>query len=271
MNRTTATNTLPTLIAALLSACAVAAVAGGCAGPLSPQARQLLESTYASYDAGDDALTISRATEFLAANASSPRAAEAWYLKGMAECRSSDRAAARQDLQAALDGASAPEVRAKAALALADLAHEDGDMALAENMYRAAVADAEEGSETSGRARYRLGCVLQRQGRWKEADSEFDRVVFLFADADLASAAARRTHGSAWTVQAGAMTTSAAADTLAKALQARGTDAEVAPAVVAGKPVFVVTSGRFATHEEAVAHLPAVSQVRADAFVTVTR
>jgi len=255
----------------VISTVAQFAALSGCNGPLTPEAKELLLATYASYEAGDDALTVSHADEFLSANASSPRSAEAYYLRGMAKYRSMDKAEAEEDISIALKRAADDEVRANACNALGDMAYDRQDMAAAESMYRDAIEYAQEGSQTSGRARYRLGCVLQRQGRWEDADPHFDRVVFLLPDTDLATAAARRTHSRAWTIQAGVFRKATKAEELAKVLTSQALPAEVVPIVLNSEPAYVVRSGTYPTYEQATGNAAMVQKTQEDAFVTTSR
>jgi len=250
-------------------------VAPGCNDQLSPQAMGLLRSARDSYDAGDNVAAASKLDTFLAENATSSKAAEAFYLRGMARLKTSDRAGAKQDLQSAIaktgDKASDKALRAKARVALGDIAYDDGDMALAENMYRQALEDFGPGAKPSGHAHYRLGCVLQRQGRWKEADVQFDRVVFLLPGTGLARKSARRTHGTSWTIQAGLYKSKVRAAAVARSLSGKHLSAAVVAIIAENRPMFVVRVGRFATYEQAAAMLPQVRHKQKDAFVTPTR
>jgi len=246
-------------------------ICSGCGGPLSPQARQLLQESYDVFQEGDYQAAIVKLDTFLADNAGSSRADEAYYLRGLARRRTDDQAGAKADLNLAIAATQNKELRAKALVALGDLAYEGDDMALAENMYRQALADIQQGRRPSDHAHYRLGSVLQRQGRWTEADVQFDRVVHLFGDSKLGRLAARRTHCTAWTIQAGAYTSKRRADLAAKRLRDKKLPAVTEAILRDGKPLFLVLVGRFATYERAAADLHQTKTHKPDAFILTTR
>ena len=243
----------------------------GCTGQLTPQAKKLLESSWASYKAGDDAATIEKLNGFLEANAKSPQADEAYYLRGLARHRRKELDGAKADLQTAFDRSKDKQLRAKAAVALGELAFEADDMALAENMYRRALSEAEADKEPADQAYYRLGCVLQRQGRWEQADAQFDRLDYLFPKSELAKLAGRKIRCTAWTHQAGSFSDKSRADAEAKRLKERNLPAESKSIAQDGRLVHVVQVGRFATYEQAAAAVGKTKQHQADAFITVTR
>ncbi len=193
----------------------------GCSGPLSPQAAELLTNCYTLYEKGDDAAAAQNLDLFLRDNSTSSRSDEGYYLRGLIKARTGDPEGARRDLNSALSKTSNKELRTNALVALGELAWEAGDLALAENTLRQALVYAELGKKPSDQAHYRLGCVLQRQGRWKDADVQFDRVVYLFSDSKLGQLAARRTHCTAWTIQAGAYERERHAAVTVEALRAK--------------------------------------------------
>jgi len=243
----------------------------GCNGQLSPQAKELLLSSYSAYERGDDRATIRYASMFLKDNARSRRADEAHYLRGLAKYRTKDAAGAKEDLNAALDGTKNQSLRGKALTALGDLAYDADDMALAEQMFRQALAYIEPGKKPGDHAHYRLGCVLQRQGRWRAADLEFDRLIEQYRRSDLVPLASRRTHAGAWTVQAGVYQAKARADKAAAALSAHALPARAEPIPAEDELRFVVRVGRYPTYAQAVRMLPKVKRHVGDAFVFPAR
>jgi len=261
------THKIETVTMALV--CALCMLAG-CQGHLSTQAKQLLQSSYDRYAAKDDLAVIRQTDAFLAENAGTGRANEAYYLRGMAKKRIGD-AGAKEDLQAAASKTKNADMRARAKVALGDMAYDEDDMALAENMYRQALGDIEQGQKPSDHAHYRLGCVLQRQGRWHDADVQFDKVGYLFPDTELARKSALRTHCVVWTIQAGAFADKSRADAVAKGLSSENLPALSHAVVRDGKLMFLVQLGRFATYEQAAAALPRAQSRHTGAFVTPAR
>ncbi len=241
-----------------------------CTGPLSPEAKQLLQDGYTLYEAGDDAAAIEKLDSFLRENAKSSRAGEAYYLRGLAKHRRKDLSGAKADLNSAVARAENKELLVKALLAMGELAYQTDDMALAENMYRQALGEIKRGQKPSDQAHYRLGCVLQRQGRWAEADLQFDRVVYLFEGSKLAQLAGRRVRCTAWTIQVGAFKRKDRAASAGKRLREEKIPVIHKAILYDGRPLFVVQMGRFATYEQAMAELPAIQDHTPDAFVVPT-
>ena len=242
----------------------------GCNGQLNPQAKDLLRSGYDMYGRGDDRETVRRMDAFLQENGRSSRADEGYYLRGLAKYRLGDRPGAEADLNEALGRTERKDIRVGARFALGEMAYEDGDMALAENAYRQALADIEPGQKSAERVYYRLGCILQRQGRWRDASGQFRRLRHHFVDSELAKRAGRRVNGDAWTVQVGAFRAKSRADAVAAELRGKGFQAFSQPVPEDSTLLFVVQVGLYPTYEQAVAALGGVQQTQSDAFVTVT-
>ena len=243
----------------------------GCVKTVSPEARQLLIDSKAAYARGDDETVIRQTTTFLGGHADTNLADVAYYLRGLAKYRRKDTSGAREDLKAAVTATQRKDVRLGALKALGDLAYETGDMAWAESLYGQALKDIETGKPPADEVRYRLGCVLQRRGRWSAADEQFDRVVHVFAGTEIAGRAERRLRCLAWTVQAGAFARQAHAH--AEALRLRGLklQAVARPGSPGPKLYFVVQVGLYGTYEQAAAVLPSVRRHCRDAFITPTR
>ena len=249
----------------------VALGALGCQGPLSPQARALLLRGYQAYEKGDDGSAIADMDAFLADGANARRRDEAHYLRGLARYRSKDLDGARVDLLEAQRRTEHRELRAKASSALGDLAWDGNDVLGAEQMYRVTLENTEESEPTFGHASYRLGCVLQRQGRWNEADLQFSRVVYRLEGTVLAKRAGRRIHARTWTIQAGAYEAKASGDAAAAKLRAKNMAALVRAVQHDGRLLYVVLVGKYPTYERALAALPKVRAEHDDAFMTVAK
>lgn len=252
-------------LATLLLACV------GCQESLSPQAKQWLQSGYTASAAGQHQAVITNADAFLSEYGRSKRADEAYYLRGLAKYHLGDPSGAREDLKAALARTNKPELQGKAALALGDLAWEADDMTTAVDMYQMALDHMDRSVRPADHAAYRLGCVLQRLGRWREADLPFSRVMELFPDSELANRSSRRVHGRAWAIQLAAFADRGGAQDKVNALAGQGVQTSVLPAMGDSKPTFVVQTGRYPTWEQATAALPSIKRLQPDAFVTATR
>jgi tetratricopeptide (TPR) repeat protein len=260
-----------TWIVVLAGACVVLCGSAGCVLPVSPEARQLLVDGRAAYDRGDDPAVLRQTNAFLAQHARSSLSDVAYYLRGLAAYRQQNLPAARADLQAALAATTRRDIRLGSQKALGDLAYEDGDMGAADSFYRQALAECEGGARPSDEIGYRLGCALQAQGRWGEADEQFDRVAHVFAGSEIARRAERRLRCVAWTIQAGAYEKKATADAEAVRLRAAHLPANTRPVVVGDKLRFFVQAGWYDTRDKAAALLPAVRKARPDAFIIPSR
>jgi len=243
----------------------------GCNGQLPPEARDLLQKANTAHDAGDNAETIRLMDDFLGRYEGLRGDAEGYYLRGAAKVALKDHAGARTDLAQAVDRAREGDVRGKALVLLGEMAFQADEMAAAENHFRDALEALGQGRPPVDRAHFRLACVLQRQGRWEEADRQFDRLIYLFDRTELARLAGRRIRCRAWAIQAGAFERKGGAETLAERLRRAGLSATVTYTLVDGRAMFLVLVGRHATYEQAAAALPSVGARQQDAFVTVTR
>ncbi len=255
----------------LVAAAALGVVVGGCVQPVTPEARKLVADARAAYDRGDDPAVVRDTTTFLDRYAQTDLADVAYYLRGLAHYRRKDLSAARADLKLAASRAERRDVRVGALKALGDLAFDAGDLEWAETLYREGLAAAAPRRPPADEIRYRLGCTLQRQGRWAQADEQFDRVVYVFADTEVARRAERRLRCLGWTVQAGAYARQDSARAEAARLRKAGLAAATKSAMLDGKLRFLVHVGRYGRHDEAAGALPAVRRLRSDAFVTPTR
>ena len=242
-----------------------------CNGPLTPEAEKLLESGRLAYKQGDDNGAVRKMDLFLKDWAKSRQADEAYYYRGLAKYRTHNLPGAREDLQAALDRTRRKAVRVGAMVALGDLADDTDDTAAAEKVYLDVLKDIDRDKKPADHVCYRLGCTLQRQGRWKDADAYFDKVIYLFNGTELAGRAQQHVRCKAWTIQAGAFEAKPRADAAAAALRREGLDASSQPALRDGKPVFLVNVGRYPTFRQAAADLSKVRRHCNDAFVTTTR
>lgn len=262
--------TIRPLTAALVWMCAGL---GGCTPGLSEQGKKLCDSALASFEKGDYPGTIRDMDAFLKDNASSSVAGRAYYLRGLAKYRLGtppQRQAAKEDFGKALAKTKDSAVRANSHTALGDIAWEAGDIAEAEKMYRQALAYCEQDAPPADHAYYRLGCALQRLGRWVDADSQFNRVVQFFPDSEFGVRAGRRAHARRWTIQAAACRTKKPAETFAETLRRQNLPAVCRVHLRGQEPLFVVEVGRYRTYEQAAAMLANVRQHEQGAIVTVT-
>ena len=250
--------------------CALAMlVIAGCGGEAPRQGRVLLRESQNSLVRRDYKDTIGKADRFLREYGGTREAGRAYYLRGKAKLSLSNAADAKADLREAVSRSGNGDVRANARLALGQMAFDSGQMILAEELYREAAADIEVGKPPGDHAHYRLGCVLQRRGLWRQAELEFRQVVEYFANTELARRSSRRVNAAAWTVQAGAFGDEARAASLVKKLRTGGLAPDVEPVLGKSGPLFIVVVNRYGTYQQAARALNSVKKHQADAFVTV--
>jgi tetratricopeptide (TPR) repeat protein len=239
--------------------------------PMTVESVSLLREGKGAYETGDDRLSVDRLTAFLTRFERTTDADEAYYYRGLARYRLGEMSGARTDFAAAVERTRRPDLRARATLALGDLAYEEADMVSAEQMYRLAIDDLDRSEPPTDHALYRLGASLQRQGRWGEANVVFDELIGDFWDSPLADRARRRIRASGWTVQAGAFRTRTRADALAANLRGGRFEPFIVPESVDGELYYLVRIGRFRAYEAAGEILGDVQRVAGGAYVTVTR
>jgi tetratricopeptide (TPR) repeat protein len=224
-----------------------------------------------AYHIGDDSLTVEHTTAVLNETQSGDGATQAYYLRGMARYRQKDFDAAEEDLQAAHRLSRDDVLAAKAADALGELAYLRGDLVGAAARFQETVERLPKGRPPTDHAHFRLGCILQRQGRWRDADIHFQRIMLLFDGSPLAELARRRALARAWTIQVGSFRKKANADAEAQRYEEFDLPMTVSPGILDGKPVFLVQLGRWDDHAAAQRALPTVRAVAPEAFVSVTR
>lgn len=255
-------------------AAAMLCVAGtglGCNGHLSLRAKALLHSGNEAYKQGDYQTTVAEMDAFVKEVGRSRRAGEGYYLRGLAKLKLNDTKGAKVDFDQAAERTQDRQIRAHCLNALGDMAWDEDDMDQAAGCYAEALESTDRGRKPADHSQYRLGCVLQRQGKWHDADLRFSRLDYFFRGSELAMRAARRINCRAWTVQAGAFSDKGSADTAAEKLRRAKLPATVEPTLSREKLIFVVQVGRYAAYEQAVGALEGVRQHVDDAFVITTR
>ncbi len=249
----------------------VAGTGLGCNNHLSLTAKALLHSGNEAYKRGDYQTTVAKMDAFVKEAGRSRRAGEGYYLRGLSKLKLSDTKGAKVDFGQAAHRTNNRQIRAHSLNALGDMAWNEDDMDRAGKCYAGALESTDRGRKPADHSHYRFGCVLQRQGRWLDADLQFSRLDYFFRGTELAMRTARRTNCRAWTVQAGAFNEKDRADALAEELRGKNLAATVEPLLGRQKLNFIVQVGRYAAYKEAVEALAGVKLHVNDAFVVTTR
>ncbi len=246
-------------------------VLAGCNGPLSPEAKQLLTQARTAYDRNDNGAVVSLTGRFFQEHPDSIALDEAHYLRGMARFRLAEYPAAVADFKRALDVTDRDSIRALAYTQLGEIAFMRNELDRAEQFTRAALEHTDPAKPPADKALYRLGCTLQRQGKWVQADERLGKVTFWFRGSELARRAKRRISARAWTVRAGTFTQRRFAEAAVRELRKAKLSPQLQVEVREGKLVYLVEIGRFQEYALAMAQLAAVRPHQGDAFISVTR
>ncbi|MCE5277673.1 MAG: SPOR domain-containing protein [Planctomycetaceae bacterium] len=245
--------------------------ASGCASGLSPQAQSLLDEGHKIYRKGDYKGTIEKMNVFIDQVGGSKKAYEGYYLRGLARLQLGDQAGARNDFVAAVDRGGSDPIMADSLNKLGDMAWQENNMDVAGGRYAAALMHVQPGEKPADHSYYQLGSVLQRQGKWSQADQQFSKLGFYFPAGELSQKAAARINSRAWTVQAGLYAQKSQAQQAAERLKKTGMPARVEPAMNNKTVSFVVQVGRYQSYQEVLKALERVRQDVSDAFVATTR
>ncbi len=243
----------------------------GCNGDVSPQARLLLAGGKEELRKGNHARALQDLDAFLREASGSRLAGEGYYYRGRAKLAGGDRAGAREDFTLAAGTLTDKSLAAEAMLALGRLTEESGDLPSAERLYRQCLEKLELGQRPGDEALLCLGMVLQKQGRWAEADAPLDRLIHVFAGSPRAEEAGRRVRCTAWTIRAALLPARPVAAEAADALARAGLPAAVREVIEGGRLAFSVEVGRYSVYAQAYAALGEVRAHAAKAEIVETR
>lgn len=243
----------------------------GCGQEISPHLQQELASGTQAYNAGNYGEVIRHANAVLQETHSGQAAAQAWYLRGMARYEQDQLQAAREDLEQALEEADEASLSVKAADALGEIAYRDDDLPTAAGYFQTVLDRGEPTEPPADHAHYRLGSIYQRQSQWEQADLHFQRLIYHFPDSDLAELASQRSGARHWTIQAGSFTERDNAMSASKLFPITGPQPFVEPFIRDSQRVYLLMVGKWTRYDQAAAALPAVRDVKPDAFLNVVR
>jgi tetratricopeptide (TPR) repeat protein len=202
---------------------------------------------------------VQQLTQYINAVGTSPEAARAYYLRGVALAELKQGAQARQDLQRAAQFPGQPDVCWRACSVLGTLDYEDGRWPEATRHYEA-VAQIAPQEPPKDLFLFRLGACYERTGRWENARRTFRRIVDEFPQSSVASDALRRVQLGAdhFSVQCGVFSSLTNAENLVRQLEQDGFAPTVQREPRNGVMVYVVQVGRFNKYEYALQELARV-------------
>ena len=153
--------------------------------------RQLVDAADLLQQGSSDAQAVEQLERFIDAFPRSYEVAEANYLLGTSRVRTNQFAKAQENFESALARADVPILEHYVRLSLANLAFERQNYAQA-GKYYGRYLDHLPRREPFQLAYYRYGLSLQALGRWKHADVQFSRVLYLFPQADILPSVQKR-------------------------------------------------------------------------------
>jgi tetratricopeptide (TPR) repeat protein len=228
----------------------VGLVLGGCGRQkMTPEAVVLLEAGMVAYEMDDPAVASQKMDAFLVEYPRTDRVDEAYYYRGLARLETGDVEGARQDFEMVLTTARDVDRRAVTLALLGDIAVSDGDMTTGEARYRQALDDFRRDVRPRDEVLFKLGTLLQREGRFAESDLFYNQLVGDFPGTALSREAEGRVHCDHWTLWVATCRTQAEARLVA---QAAGGEATIRPARREGELVFHVRVGSVPTYVEGV-------------------
>lgn len=196
-------------------------------------------------------------------------AAEAYYLRGLCRVRRGEFDAAVGDFNLAINKSDRRELTARARASLAAIHYRRSEWERAASLYADAVNDLPKEPPTD-QIRYYAGVAMQRAGRWDEAARQFAMILHEFGNRPIANEARRmsRWGHDYFAIQLGAFGTSANAEKVAAAFRSRNLgDVKVEYMPRDSQSMWIVLTGAYKTHTEAVSALTGVRRYQSDAYI----
>jgi tetratricopeptide (TPR) repeat protein len=231
---------------------AILLFAAGCGPQLKPQQRALLDEARAAYDQQRYPVAISKLDAFLGQVKDHPAAGDAYYLRGLSQARSGQRASAYADLRSCVTVSDDSETVWRAYMLLGTMYFEDERWDDGLQALRAA-AERMPDRAPKDTVLARLAMCFERTGRWVEARERYAQIAQRYPSGPYGDWARRRQllKPDHFAVQCGAFSQSRNADTLVAGLKSRGFPAQVRSEPRERGTMQVVLLGRYASYEEA--------------------
>lgn len=236
----------------LCHAAALLLLAAGCGPQLKPQQRALLNEARAAYDQQRYPVAISKLDAFLGEVKDHPAAGDAYYLRGLSQARSGQRAQAYADLRSCVTVSDDGQTIWRAYMLLGTMYFEDERW---DDGLQALRAAAERMPDRAPRDTVlaRLAMCFERTGRWIEARERYAQIAQRYPSGPYGDWARRRQQlkPDHFAVQCGAFSQPRNADTLVAGLKARGFAAFARSEPRERGTMQVVLVGPYAGYDEA--------------------
>lgn len=247
---------------------AVASLAGSGCYRLPEAAVRQIRHAHQAYRHREYARCERLASPVIAAHATAPDTAEAYYLRGLARLQSDRKQAARTDFERGRRLTDRAELKALLNAQLGNLEYEAERYGRAAGHYRMAEANLPP-DPPSDRVLLRYGMSLQRSGRFREGKKVLAKLLLRFPSGRPADQARRKI---TWPhdyhcVQCGVYSKAETAQAAARRLSDRGVPASSWRQTRNGKTRYVVQAGRYRTYPEARRALEEIRPIVPDAFI----
>jgi tetratricopeptide (TPR) repeat protein len=240
----------------------------GCQSGLTASDRKMLNEAAQYYEQGSISPSLYRLDRIIREHGKEPEVAEAYYLRGLCRSKVGQLQPAALDFVEAINRSKRPDLAAKAKASLAQIHFKWGNWERAADLYAEAVNNLDK-QVPNDVILYDAGVAMQRAGRWNEARLQFGRVLTDFRDRPVTRDAYLK---ATWRydyfcIQVGTFHETDKAEASVRAFAAKGLDTweELRPGTNPRR--WVVLTGRFPTYVDALAALPRVRKIQADACI----
>ena len=251
----------------MVAVVAVSLVASGCQRLPGPAVRQVRQA-HQAYRHRQYARCERLVSPVIAAHATEPDTAEAYYLRGLARLRADRKQAARADFEKGRTIADRAALAALLHAQLGNLEYETGNYERAAAFYRVAEHDLPS-RPPSDRVLLRHGISLQRSGQFREAKQVLAGLILRFPSGRPAVEARRKV---TWPhdyhcVQCGVYSKAESAQAATRQLGGQGVRATSWRQTRNGKTHYVIRAGRYRTYAQAERGLVNIRPLVPDAFI----
>jgi TolA-binding protein len=239
----------------------------GCVS-LPPLERQQLMKASRDYSAGDTASATSTLDRIIRDYGQTAEIAEAYYIRGLCRFKTRKTKAAAVDFEHGISKSKRSDLTARCRASLAAIEFEKGDWKRAADLYAEAVGGLPDVAPTDV-VLLGAGIAMQRAGKWREADTQFARILNRFRNRPAAVDARRMSlwRHSYYSIQYGAYRDTDNAGRAVQALRRQGLEPTKEYLPRDGQTLWVVMAGQYRTYDEARSALARARQQQAQATI----
>jgi tetratricopeptide (TPR) repeat protein len=222
----------------------------GCAS-LPPLERQQLMDASRQYSAGDTASATGTLDRIIRDYGQTAEIAEAYYIRGLCRFKARQTKAAAEDFERGISKSKRADLTARCRASLAAIEFEKGDWKSAADLYGQAVGGLPDVAPTDA-VLLEAGIAMQRAGKWRDADTQFARILHRFRNRPVAADARRMSlwRHSYYSIQYGAYRDAENAGKAVQALRRQGLNPTKEYLPRDGQPLWIVMDGQYRTYDE---------------------